>query len=74
MVQAQWKRNFDGMERLMHAKSVHAFGAIQGELVRENLEHILRDSHSIAESSMKAADEAGKLLSAMTDHGADVPA
>ncbi|WP_375463241.1 phasin family protein [uncultured Methylobacterium sp.] len=71
MVQGQWKRNFDGMERLMHAKSVHEFGAIQGELVRENLEHILKDSRSIAEGSMQAADEAGKSLSAMTGQSTD---
>jgi hypothetical protein len=74
MVQGQWKRNFDGMERLMHAKSVHEFGAIQGELVRENLEHILKDSRSIAERSMRAADEAGKALSSMTGQGANAPA
>jgi hypothetical protein len=71
MVQAQWKRNFDGLERLMQAKSVQEFGAIQGELVRENLEHILKDSRSIAESSMKAADEAGKALAAMASQDAD---
>lgn len=71
MVQGQWKRNFDGMERLMQAKSVHEFGAIQGELVRENLEHILKDSRSIAEHSMQAADEAGRSLSAVTGQGTD---
>lgn len=71
MVQGQWKRNFDGMERLMQARSVHEYGAIQGELVRENLEHILKDSRAIAERSMQAADEAGKCLSAMTGQGTD---
>ncbi|NEU13776.1 phasin family protein [Methylobacterium sp. BTF04] len=70
LVQGQWKRNFDGMERLMQAKSVHEFGEIQGELVRENLEHVIRDIRSIAERSMRAADEAGKTLSALTDHDA----
>ncbi|MCJ2080324.1 phasin family protein [Methylobacterium sp. J-090] len=74
MVQAQWKRNFDGLERLMQATSVHEFGTIQGELVRENLEHILKDSRSIAERSMRAADEAGKALAAMADRTTDVPA
>lgn len=71
MVQGQWKRNFDGMERLMQATSVQEFGAIQGELVRDNLEHVIRDIRSIAERSMQAADEAGKRLSSMTDRGAD---
>ncbi len=70
MVQGQWKRNFDGMERLMHAKSIHEFGVIQGEIVRENLEHILKDSRAIAERSMRAADEAGKSLTMMADQGA----
>lgn len=71
MVQGQWKRNFDGMNRLMQAKSVHEFGAIQGELVRENLEHILKDTHSIAERSMQAADEAKTSLSAVSGLGGD---
>ena len=74
IVQAQWKRNFDGMERLMQAKSVQEFGAIQGELVRETLEHILKDSRAIAERSMRAADEAGQLLSALTDQSPPEPA
>lgn len=74
MVQAQWKRNFDVMERLMQAQSVQEFGTIQGELVRENLEHILKDSRCIAERSMRAADEAGKALAAMTDRTADAGA
>ena len=71
MVQGQWKRNFDGMQRLMQAKSVQEFGAIQGELVKENLEHILKDSRSIAERSMRAADEAGKSLAAISSQGSD---
>lgn len=66
-VQAQWKRNFDGLERLMQARSVQEFGTILGELVREDLEHILKDSRSIAERSMRAADEVGKALAAMAD-------
>lgn len=66
MIQGQWKRNLDGMGRLMQAKSIHEFSAIQGELIRVNLEHILKDSRTIAEGSMRAADEAGKSLAAVT--------
>lgn len=73
LVQAQWKRNFDGLERLIQATSILEFSKIQGELVRENLEHVLTDSRSIAERSMRAADEAGKALAAMADGTADVP-
>lgn len=71
MIQGQSKRNLDGMGRLMQAKSVHEFSAIQGELVRENLEHVLKDSRTIAENSMRAADEAGKSLAALTAQASD---
>lgn len=71
MVQGQWQRNFDGMNRLGQAKSVQEFGTIQGELVRENLAHILKDSRYIAERSMRAADEAGKSLTAVIGQAGD---
>jgi hypothetical protein len=71
MVQGQWQRNFDGMNRLGQAKSVQEFGTIQGELVPENLAHILKDSRYIAERSMRAADEAGKSLTAVIGQAGD---
>lgn len=66
MIHGQWKRNLDGMGRLMQAKSLQEFSTIQGDLVRANLEHVLKDSRTIAEGSMRAAEEAGKSLAAVT--------
>lgn len=74
LIQDQVKRNGDGMTRLMQAKSLHEFGTIQGELVRENLEHVLKSSRIIAEKSIHAADEAGKSLSVLTNQAADTKA
>lgn len=67
MVQAQWKRNFAGMERLIQAKSLQEFRTIQDALDRENLEHILEDGRSIAARSPGAADAAGKAPPAIAD-------
>ncbi|WP_336487068.1 phasin family protein [Methylobacterium nigriterrae] len=60
--QKQWQRNLDGLNRLARAKSVQEFAAIQSELIREGLQHVVSDSRAIAERSLRAVDEAGKAL------------
>jgi hypothetical protein len=64
LVQNQWQRNLDGMNRLTSGKSVHDFTTIQGELVREGLQHMIQDSRAIAETSLRAVDDAGKTFAA----------
>ncbi|GLS44245.1 hypothetical protein GCM10007884_22330 [Methylobacterium brachythecii] len=66
MIQDQWERNRAGMDRLLQAKTVHEFGTIHGDLVRENLEHLLRDSRVIAGQSIRAAEDAAKSFAAIT--------
>jgi hypothetical protein len=58
--QRQWQRNLDGLNKLTRAKSVQEFTAIQSELAREGLQHIVQDSRSIAETSVRAVEEASK--------------
>jgi len=44
----QWQRNLDGLNKLTRAKSVQEFTAIQSELAREGLQHMVQDSRTIA--------------------------
>ena len=58
--QKQFVRNLDGLNRLTRSKSVQEFTAIQSDLVREGLQHMVQDSRAIAETSVRAFDEASK--------------
>ncbi|GJE45388.1 phasin family protein [Methylobacterium soli] len=63
LAQRQFQRNLEGMNKLVHAKSVQEFAAIQSELVRDGLQHIVQDSKAITEASARAVDEASKTFS-----------
>ena len=58
--QWQWQHNLDGMNRLTHARSLQELTAIQSELAREGLEQVVQDGRTIAETSLRAVDEASK--------------
>jgi hypothetical protein len=64
LAQSQWQRNLDGLNKLTRAKSVQEFAAIQSELARESLQHIVQDSRAITETSARAVEEASKAFSA----------
>jgi len=63
LAQSQWQRNLDGLNKLTRAKSVQEFAAIQSELTRESLQHIVQDSRAITETSARAVEEASKAFS-----------
>ena len=63
--QKQWKRNLDGFSKLRSAKSVQEFTAIQSELVRDGLQHMVQDSKAITETSARAIEEASKTFSSV---------
>jgi len=63
--QKQWRRNLDGLNKLTRAKSVQEFTAIQSELAREGLQHMVQDSRTIAETSVRAVEEASKAFSSV---------
>src|ERR1700712_867250 len=63
--QKQWKRNLDGFSKLTSAKSVQEFTAIQSDLVREGLQHMVQDSKAITETSARAVEEASKTFSSV---------
>ncbi|GJD54006.1 hypothetical protein OPKNFCMD_6786 [Methylobacterium crusticola] len=64
--QKQWQRNLDGMNKLTRATSVQEFTAIQSELLRESLQHVVQDSKTIAEVSVRAVEEASKAFTSVT--------
>ena len=65
LAQRQFQRNLEGMNKLMRAKSVQEFAAIQSELVRESLQHMVQDSKAITETSTRAVEEASKTFSSV---------
>jgi hypothetical protein len=60
LAQKQWQRNLDGMNKLARSKSVQEFTSIQSELVREGLQQMVQDSRGIAETSLRAVEDASK--------------
>ncbi|WP_336487938.1 phasin family protein [Methylobacterium nigriterrae] len=61
----QTQRNLDGLNRLAEAKSLQEFTTILSDLVREAAQQMVQDGRTLAEASLRAADEAGKTLSRM---------
>jgi hypothetical protein len=60
LAQKQWQRNLDGLNKLARSQSLQEFTAVQSELVREGLQNMVQDSRAIAETSLRAVDEASK--------------
>src|SRR3954463_2086285 len=62
LAQKQLQRNFEGLSKLAHCRSVQDFAATQNGLVRESLQHMVEDTGSIVGISMRAVDEARKTV------------
>src|SRR6195952_3695335 len=65
LAQRQFQRNLEGVNKLTHAKSVQEFTAIQSDLVRESLQHMVQDSKEITETSARAIEEASRAFSSV---------
>jgi hypothetical protein len=63
--QKQFQRNLEGLNKLTRAKSVQEFTAIQSDLVRDGLQHMVQDSRAITDISARAVEEAGKTFSSV---------
>lgn len=63
--QKQFQRNLEGLTKLTRTKSVQEFTAIQSDLMREGLQHMVQDSKAITETSARAVEEASKSLSSV---------
>src|SRR5215211_2166050 len=62
LAQKQLQRNLEGLSKLAHCRSVQDFAATQSGLIRESLEHMVEDTGSIAEISLKAVNDARKAV------------
>ena len=60
--QKQLQRNLEGLSKLAHCRSVQDFAAVQSGLIRESLQHVVEDTGSIVEVSLKAVNEARKAV------------
>ena len=58
--QQQFQRTLEGLNKLTRAKSVQEFAAIQSDLVREGLQHMVQDSKAITDTSARAASSANE--------------
>jgi hypothetical protein len=58
--------------KLSRAKSVQEFTAIQSDLMRESLQHMVQDSKAITETSARAVEEASKTFSSMAQQSPTV--
>jgi hypothetical protein len=65
LAQKQFQHNLDGMNKLVRAKSLQEFTAIQSELVREGLQQMVQDGKAITETSARAIEEASKTFSSV---------
>ncbi|MHC2021385.1 phasin family protein [Methylobacterium sp. CM6247] len=63
--QKQFRRNLDGINKLTQAKSIQEFTAIQSDLMREGLQHMVQDSKAISDTSARAIEEASKTFSSV---------
>ena len=63
--QKQFQRNLEGMNKLVHAKSIQEFTALQSDLARDGLQHMVQDSRAITETSTRAIEEASKTFSSV---------
>jgi hypothetical protein len=63
--QKQFQRNLEGLNKLTRAKSVQEFAAIQSDLVREGLQHMVQDSRAITDTSARAVEEVGTIFSSV---------
>jgi hypothetical protein len=68
--QKQWQRNLDGLNQLTRSKSVQEFAAIQSELLRDSLQHVVQDSRILAEKSLHAVDQASKTFTSLPQQNA----
>jgi len=66
--QRRWEHNLEGLNRLARANSVQELAAAQSEWVREGLQQLVNDSRDIAETNLRAVEEAGKAFPSAGAH------
>ena len=70
LAQRQWQRNLEGLSQLARCRSVQDFVAVHSGLVRESLLHMAEDGRTIAENSLRAMNDASKVIAVMPEGAA----
>ena len=70
LVQKRLQKNIDAMNRIVGARSVQDFVAVQSDLARDTLQEVIETNRRAAEVSLRIAEEAGRVIQAQADKNA----
>ena len=71
LIQERVQKNAEAVNRMASVRSVQDFVAVQSDLARDHLKHVIDSNKRIAEKSLRIADEAARAIKVEADRSAD---